>query len=73
VDASESAAFSEAIRVCTDRAGIGRVFFSADAALREEPDRRGDHKGSARSRERGAERLDCEPVRLAAAAMFEKS
>ncbi len=48
----------------TDRAGIGRVFFSTDAALREEPDRGGDHEGSAGTGERGAEHLDRAPVGL---------
>ena len=49
----------------TDRVGIGRVFFSTDAALREEPGRGGDDEGSAGTSERGAERLDRELVGFA--------
>jgi hypothetical protein len=51
--------------VRTARIRIGRVFFSTDAALREEPGRGGDDEGSAGTGERGAKRLDRELVGFA--------
>ncbi len=53
--------------------GNGRIFLGRDTAPRQQRESGGDEQGPAGAFQRGAERLDSAPVRLAVSANFEKS